>query len=82
MVSDRRGEEEGASGVEGHGFGVVVCASGGAGVARRIGPWEEVSDLVGAPTDEVEPFEGEGGLGTVADEAFQIGPTRSRIGAP
>ncbi|MCJ7630600.1 MAG: hypothetical protein MUO50_19670 [Longimicrobiales bacterium] len=43
------------------------------GAARRIGPWEEVEDLVGAPTDEVESFEGEGGSGTVADEAFEPG---------
>ena len=43
-------------------------ASGG------IGLGEEVEDLIGAATDEVEPFEGKGRPGTIADQPFQSVP--------
>ncbi len=44
-----------------------------AGAAGQVGLREEIEDLVGAVADEVESVEGEGGPGTVADEAFEAG---------
>lgn len=43
------------------------------GAAGRVGPREEVEDLVGAAADEVEAVERERRPCTVSDEAFQSG---------
>ena len=41
------------------------------GAARGIGFGQDVEDLIGSVADEVQPFEGEGRLGAVADEALE-----------
>jgi len=43
------------------------------GAAGGVEPWEEVEDRVGAAADRVESVEGEGGPGTVADQALEAG---------
>jgi hypothetical protein len=44
------------------------------GTAGGIGLREQVEDLVGAATDEVEPVESEGSPCTVADQALEAVP--------
>ena len=41
------------------------------GAAGRIGPREELEDLVGTAVDEMEAVEGEGRPSTIADQPFQ-----------